>query len=129
MYNSYLFPCNPTKYDVLSSFIKNGFVDFSTYQSMQIGDIVYLYISAPYSALLFKCQVKSVLGSDDTINDNEFSKVEFDRKNKYVRLVPIRSYLDIKDKVCKDVLQFKGVKGFNIQLKLSKDIVDYLEEI
>lgn len=127
--NSYLFSCNPNMYDILSSFIKNGFVDFSTYQNILIGDTVYLYITAPYSGILFKCRVKSILSFDEIAKDNEFNKTAFKSKDKYVRLIPVQSYLDKKDKLSKDILYSHGIKGFNFQLKLGNHIVKFLESI
>ncbi len=40
-----MFPCNLSKYDILGSFLKNGFVD------LNVGDEVYIYTGAPYSAI------------------------------------------------------------------------------
>lgn len=126
---SYMFPCNLEKYDILGSFLKNGFVDYGTNLNLEIGDVVYLYNGAPYSAIFLKCQVRSILDRKDTIDDDEFSKKEVKAKSKYVRLMPIKNYLSKKDLVSSDELSKHGVKGYNIQIQLKDETVKYIESI
>lgn len=126
---SYMFPCNLEKYDILGSFLKNGFVDYSTNLKVDIGDTVYLYNGAPYSAIFLKCQVRSILERENTIDDNEFSKSEVSEKSKYVRLIPVKNYLSKKDLVSSDELSKHGVKGYNIQIQLKDETVGYIENI
>lgn len=126
---SYMFPCNLEKYDILGSFLKNGFVDYGTNLNLEIGDIVYLYNGAPYSAIFLKCQVRSILNREDTIDDDDFSKSEVKAKSKYVRLMPIKNYLSKKDSVSSNELSKHGVKGYNIQIQLKDETVKYIESI
>lgn len=126
---SYMFPCNLEKYDILGSFLKNGFVDYGTNLNLEIGDIVYLYNGAPYSAIFLKCQVRSILDIKDTIDDDEFSKKEVKAKSKYVRLMPIKNYLSKKDSVSSDELSKRGVKGYSFQVQLDSNTAEYIENI
>lgn len=126
---SYMFPCNLEKYDILGSFLKNGFVDYSTNLKVDIGDTVYLYNGAPYSAIFLKCQVRSILERENTIDDNEFSKSEVSEKSKYVRLIPVKNYLSKIDLVSSKVLSKNGVKGYSFQIKLEDETVKYIENI
>lgn len=126
---SYMFPCNLEKYDILGSFLKNGFVDYSTNLKVDIGDTVYLYNGAPYSAIFLKCQVRSILERENTIDDNEFSKSEVSEKSKYVRLIPVKNYLSKIDLVSSKVLSKNGVKGYSFQIKLEDETVKYIESI
>lgn len=126
---SYMFPCNLEKYDILGSFLKNGFVDYGTNLNLEIGDVVYLYNGAPYSAIFLKCQVRSILDRKDTVDDTEFSKIEIKEKSKYVRLMPVKNYLSKKDLVSSDGLSKHGVKGYNIQIQLKDGTVKYIESI
>lgn len=126
---SYMFPCNLEKYDILGSFLKNGFVDYGTNLNLEIGDTVYLYNGAPYSAIFLKCQVRSILDRKDTIDDDEFSKKEVKAKSKYVRLMPIKNYLSKKDLVSSDELSKHGVKGYSFQVQLDSETVEYIENI
>lgn len=126
---SYMFPCNLEKYDILGSFLKNGFVDYGTNLNLEIGDVVYLYNGAPYSAIFLKCQVRSILERKDTVDDTEFSKIEIKEKSKYVRLMPVKNYLSKKDLVSSDELSKHGVKGYSFQIKLEDETVKYIENI
>lgn len=126
---SYMFPCNLEKYDILGSFLKNGFVDYGTNLNLEIGDIVYLYNGAPYSAIFLKCQVRSILDRKDTIDDAEFSKSEVKEKSRYVRLMPVKNYLSKKDVVSSDELSKHGVKGYSFQVQLDNVTVEYIENI
>ena len=89
----WLFPCNLGKYDILGSFLKNGFVDYGTNLNITEGDEVFIYTGAPYSAIFLKCRVRAILKSQETIDDSEFnvSDNSFKEKSKYVRLVPIKN--------------------------------------
>ena len=129
-----MFPCNLSKYDILGSFLKNGFVDYGTKFDLNVGDRVYIYIGAPYSAIFLKCYVRAVLNYDETINDEEFSfdnegSGDISKKPRYVRLVPVKNYLNKIDKVNSNKLKEHGVKGFAFQIELSQETIDYLNNI
>ena len=94
-----MFPCNLSKYDILGSFLKNGFVDYGTKFDLNVGDEVYIYTGVPYSAIFLKCSVRAILNYDETINDEEFlfdneDSTDIARKPRYVRLVPVKNYLN-----------------------------------
>ena len=126
-----MFPCNLSKYDILGSFLKNGFVDYGTKFDLNVGDEVYIYTGAPYSAIFLKCRVRAILKSQETIDDSEFnvSDNSFKEKSKYVRLVPIKNYLNEIDLVNHIKLQEKGLKGFSFQVEISSKVGEYLDNI
>lgn len=131
---SCMFPCNLNKYDILGSFLKNGFVDYGTKFDLNVGDEVYIYTGAPYSAIFLKCSVRAILKCEETINDEEFlfnneDNGEIAKKPRYVRLVPVKNYLNKIDKVNSNILKEHGVKGFAFQVELSKETIDYLNNI
>lgn len=126
---SYMFPCNLEKYDILGSFLKNGFVDYGTNLKLGVGDIVYLYNGAPYGAIFLKCQVRAILERAETIDDNEFSKSEVKKKSNYVRLIPIKNYLSKIDKVSSKNLSQNGVKGYSFQIELTDETIKYIESV
>lgn len=127
----WLFPCNLGKYDILGSFLKNGFVDYGTNLNITEGDEVFIYTGAPYSAIFLKCRVRSILNFHETINDSEFNVSEdgFKEKSKYVRLVPIKNYLNKIDLVNHIKLQEKGIKGFSFQVEIPNEVGVYLDSI
>ena len=127
----WLFPCNLSKYDILGSFLKNGFVDYGTNLNITEGDGVFIYTGAPYSAIFLKCRVRAILKSQETIDDTEFnvSDNSFKEKSKYVRLVPIKNYLNKIDLVNHVKLQENGLKGFSFQVEISSEVGKYLDNI
>ena len=127
----WLFPCNLGKYDILGSFLKNGFVDYGTNLNITEGDEVFIYIGAPYSAIFLKCRVRAILRLQETINDSEFnvSNDGFKEKSKYVRLVPINNYLNKINLVNYIKLQEKGIKGFSFQVEIPNEVGIYLDSI
>lgn len=127
----WLFPCNLGKYDILGSFLKNGFVDYGTNLNISEGDEVFIYTGPPYSAIFLKCRVRAILKSQETIDDSEFnvSDNSFKEKSKYVRLVPIKNYLNKIDLVNHIKLQEKGLKGFSFQVEISSEVGKYLDNI
>lgn len=127
----WLFPCNLGKYDILGSFLKNGFVDYGTNLNITEGDEVYIYTGAPYSAIFLKCRVRAILNFAETIDDSEFNvpDEEFKKKSKYVRLVPIKNYLNKIDMVNHIKLQENGLKGFSFQIEIPQEVGEYLESI
>lgn len=127
----WLFPCNLDKYDILGSFLKNGFVDYGTNLNINEGDEVFIYTGAPYSAIFLKCRIRSVLKYDETIDDSEFTNEvgSLAEKSKYVRLVPIKNYLNKINLVSHVTLKEKGIKGFSFQVEIPKDTGEYLDSI
>lgn len=127
----WLFPCNLSKYDILGSFLKNGFVDYGTNLNVTEGDEVFIYSGAPYSAIFLKCRVRALLKLDETIDDSEFAFTDenFKEKSSYVRLVPIKNYLNKINLVNHINLKSHGIKGFNLQVELSKELIDYIDSI
>jgi len=127
----WLFPCNLSKYDILGSFLKNGFVDYGTNLNVTEGDEVFIYTGAPYSAIFLKCRIRAILTYDETIDDSEFaaeSKV-LAQKYKYVRLVPIANYLNKIDVVNHIKLKENGLKGFSFQVEIPEETGIYLDSI
>jgi len=55
--SSWIVPANPKYYDVISYFNEKDTILWKEAKGMKIGDKVYLYLGAPYSAILYKCEV------------------------------------------------------------------------
>ena len=50
-------PANPKHYDVIHAFDNKAEIDWKQGRGIIVGDTVYLYATAPVSAILFKCSV------------------------------------------------------------------------
>lgn len=53
----WLIPANPKYYDVEKGFAENGSLVWHQKGGVSVGDMVYIYMAAPISAILFECQV------------------------------------------------------------------------
>ena len=58
--NEWIIPANPKYYDVIKAFNDNNIITWKQSNNIQVGDIVYIYVTSPYSAILFKCQAIEV---------------------------------------------------------------------
>ena len=53
----WLVPANPKYYDVMNAFNNQDIITWKQSNNINEGDIVYLYVAVPYSAIMFKCEV------------------------------------------------------------------------
>lgn len=53
----WIIPSNPRYYDIVSAFEQAEIIDWKQGKGIRKGDIVYMYVGAPVSAVLYKCEV------------------------------------------------------------------------
>lgn len=87
----WIISANMKTYDVLSAFNDNTYVDWRQNTNIEIGDIVYIYVSRPYKRVMFKTVVQEVeLAFEETIEDKKYwtNQTEYDdsKAAKYMRL-------------------------------------------
>ena len=75
---------------------------------------------------LYNLIISGVIVQAKIIN---LSANSFKEKSKYVRLVPIKNYLNGIDLVNHIKLQEKGLKGFSFQVEISSEVGKYLDSI
>ena len=85
----WIIPANPKYFDVISAFenSKNGIVNWKQGAGIEVGDVIYMYVARPYSAILYKGEVTKV-------------HIPHESKNKYVKVPEIMQIkvLDRNDK-------------------------------
>jgi len=54
---NWIIPANPKYYDVVTVFDANDVTYWKQGRGIEVGDIVYMYVAVPYSAILYKCEV------------------------------------------------------------------------
>ena len=72
---NWIIPCNIEKYNVIGAFNKYTSLDWHVSQQTQkikSGDTVYIYVSAPYSRIMYDCVVEKTGIITPEINDSEF---------------------------------------------------------
>ncbi len=55
--DTWLVPANPRYYDIEAAFEKYNEIIWKQSTKVQVGDIAYMYVAAPVSAILFKCVI------------------------------------------------------------------------
>lgn len=53
----WLVPANPKYYDIMNHFKNDPVSIWKQSSNIRVGDIVYLYVAAPFSAILYQCEV------------------------------------------------------------------------
>ena len=87
----WIIPANPHFYDIIGHFEKKDTVDWHQRSSVKRGDIVYMYIGAPYSAIMYKCEAIKVDLPCDAY-DKETQKTDKENKLKIMMLKLVERY-------------------------------------
>ena len=66
----WIVPANPKYFDVIDAFNKTDIIYWKQSNNILVGDIVYLYVAEPYSALMFKCEALEVNIPRESKNKN-----------------------------------------------------------
>ena len=57
---AWLVPANPKYFDVIKAFRENEVINWKQSSDVRVGDPVYLYVAAPWSAILYRCVAEEV---------------------------------------------------------------------
>ena len=116
--DEWLVPANPKYYDMFNCFDKDNKLLWKQSRDIHVGDIVYLYVGAPVSAILYKCLV-------------EETDIPYEYKDKNLSMNRVMSLSLLKrykqDKYTYEYLNEIGVKFVRGQRRLSKKITEKLK--
>ena len=113
----WIIPANPKYYDIINAFNETDTIIWKQSNNIWAGDIVYLYIAAPISAILYKCEVLEVdipyKYSDKNVSMKKVMKIKllkryeqdiftFEKLNKY-GIKAIRGPSGLTDELSKDL--------------------------
>lgn len=56
----WIIPANPKYYDVVAAFEASHIVTWKQSSGIHVGDMIYMYVAAPYSSILYKCRTVEV---------------------------------------------------------------------
>lgn len=113
----WIVPANPKYYDVINAFNDTDTIIWKQSSKILVGDIVYLYVAEPYSAILFKCEAVE-------------TNIEYNYKDKNVSMDKVMKIKLLK-KYKKDEFTFKKLNEYGIKAirgprrvtdKLSKEL-------
>lgn len=114
----WIIPANPKIYDIESHFVHQETIDWHTQFNVDIGDIVYIYMTNPDSCILYKCEI---------INVDFPEHSEENRKKGNMRLKRIKSYN--KGDIPIQRLNELGIKSIRGQRKIPPKIASELESM
>jgi len=58
--NEWIVPANPKYYDIINCFNDKKIIEWKQSNNIKVGDIIYMYVSNPYSAILYKFEAIEV---------------------------------------------------------------------
>ncbi|MCB2360931.1 MmcQ/YjbR family DNA-binding protein [Clostridium estertheticum] len=76
----WIVPANPKYFDLDKAFMDNDVILWKQSNNIAVGDIVYMYVAAPYSSIKYKCKVVEVNipynYNDDKVSMNRVMKIK-----------------------------------------------------
>ena len=70
MSENWIVPCNAKRFDVLKHFETHDIAVWKNSFTIKVGDTVYLYLSAPYGEIQYRCKVISDQGSEELMDEH-----------------------------------------------------------
>ena len=111
--NEWIIPANLKYYDIISDFQKRDIVEWKQSSNIQIGDIIYMYVADPISAIIYKC---IAIETDIPYNYKDKNlKIDKLMKIKLLKEYP-------KDKYSFKYLNTLGITSIRGPRKISKEI-------
>lgn len=133
MIESWIIPCNIKQFDVIEHFEHNIYAVWKNSFSIRKNDIVYIYIGAPYSEILFKCHVINDAVDDITLIENQYAIPQkeshnfYSKKTKYIQIQMDNKYP--RGTFSLDKLRENGLGQVQIQARTDKKLQYYIDEI
>ena len=133
-----MIPANPKYFDLKGCLGKYGYVYWRQHFNFQTGDIIYVYVASPESAVRFKCIVDGhdlpYSSSNDIdfefyVNPNDCANAK--KHNRFMKL-RLLSYIN-SDRLTMIHLLENGMKGapqgcLNLSHKSNSELLNYIEE-
>ncbi len=121
----WLIPANPKYYDIVGAFDESDEIIWKQgSKKMREGDIAYMYVAVPYSAILYRCEITETdlpwYGSAENINIDRIMKIR--KLHQYEK----DEFTLSKMAAEYDVRTVRGPRS--LPLKLSQDLLSVAEE-
>lgn len=117
--NEWIIPANPKYYDVDAAFKRNKTISWKQSSNLKVGDIIYLYMASPISAIKYKCIVEDV--------NIPYSYQDANVKMKYITKIKLlESYKN--DKYPFSKLKEFGVNAVRGPRYMPKELSDYINK-
>lgn len=100
----WLVPANPKYYDLISVFSHTDDTTWKQGKGIETGDIIYMYVAVPYSAVLYRCTVtQAYSGTEHTEKDGHKGTVTISLMN-----------IHIDDRYPRDLCTLKKMKEYGV---------------
>ena len=121
--------CNLKSYDVVSAFKKLDELEWKQSTNVEVGDMIYIYVGAPTSAIQYRCKAIAVNLPKGKIDDSEFiiDDSNYGNYGNYMRLCLLDTYND--DRLKYAALKKNGLKTVQGPSKITEEFSAYLNEI
>ena len=115
----WIIPANPKYYDIENAFENSNIITWKQSSDIQVGDIVYIYVGAPVSALLYKCKVLE-------------TRIPFEYSDSNVHMDYVMK-IELLEKYEKDLFPFSvlkecGVKAIRGPRSITKELLHYISK-
>jgi len=130
MEERWIIPSNTKYFDVVSYLEKNNEIVFRRISALREGDIVYIYVTAPYSEIKYRGHVICDQVSDDEMKSNEYAipTKSYDlRKNRYIKIEIDYRYPE--GTFCLNELKQHGLGQMQMQARTDRKVQQYIDEI
>ncbi len=124
----WIIPCNINKYNVVEAFKELKQIDWRQNIRASVGDTVFIYVSSPIKAILFKCSIVKTDITTATINDSKFviDGEVLAKHDKYMRLELDEQYAE--SLLPFEELQKHGLKSVQGPVKIAEELDGFIEQ-
>ena len=117
--SNWILPANPLYFDIEDAFNHFDEIDWKQSSKVKVGDIAYMYVGAPVSAILYKCRITAV-------------DIPYEYSDKNIRITHLMRIKLLK-KYSYDYCKFKKLNQLGIMAVrgprlATKEFLDYMNE-
>lgn len=124
--NEWILGCNSKYFDIEKAFDQEQMITWRQEAPVKLGDIIYFYVSNPYQAILYKCEVIKVNLQNMDMNSRQYvlKPQYYDRVESYMLLKLVRAYPEVlfTDKELKKY----GVTSFQTVVRVDSRLAHFL---
>ena len=129
MKENWVIPCNVKYFDVLEHFSRSSTVVWKKAKNgISVGDNAFIYVGAPYSAILYRCEVVDSNVPKDIVEANSYAIQKEGLDGIDYMLLELKEELP-KDRLSLQVLKKNGLGQVQTQARADRRLVRYLNRI
>ena len=133
MNEHWIVPCNTRNFNIIEHFKIDKSAVWKNSFTIKEGDIVYLYLSAPYSEIRFRCRVISTEVSDEMLQKHSYAIVQNKSNNyfsKKIKYMVIEKEIEYPEGLLSlDCLKKNGLGQVQIQARTDRQVQKYIDEL